>query len=404
MNIKNIKAGTKKKPKLADISNKKTKKKINKKKAMSKGSKKGRPATHGLSNTPTYRSWRNAKQRCENPNQTQYKDYGGRGIECRITVIDLVDEIGLRPDGSTLDRIDPDGHYEKGNIQWATPIQQARNRRPPRSSEFYRQQAIQDIERNHMHWAENARWWNLSIKLINYGRLSDAEQKELASLSRGSRLPRTSFELDEPRDWGHHEAGKIRLPSLTRPGDEVRIICGPVGTMRKKSEIKQGLLVGMAQVPLSYNSDESHRVVIKQFVNNFKNKSMMGLRFNACDFDPEIINTQRQSPERLFLALAARLHLKGKWNVRVLTMSDLTKILEVGNTKELFGSCLFIPDFHVSGPRGFGLLPWLVNDLLELLRERISVHNPTVIYAEAPETLGEEIYHFIIHNYLKISR
>ena len=368
------------------------------------GKKQGRPPTHGLSNTPTYRSWRNAKQRCENPNAPQYKDYGGRGIECRITVQELVDEIGIRPDGTSLDRIGPDGHYEIGNIRWATPKQQASNRRPPRPPEYYKKQAIKRIEANHQDWNENARWWNLSIKLINYGKLADIERKELEGFCPECRLPRTSFDLDELRDWVQPWAGKVRLPSLIHPRHSVRICCGPVGGMRHQKEIERGLLTSLGQVPLSYNSDKSHRKVIKHFLRHYENRSKMGLCFSAQDFAPERLHAPHQSPERLLLALASRLHLRKKWNVRFMTMSELSTVIEFGSSDELTGTCLIVPDFHVSGPRGFGIAPWFVNRLVDLLKKRISDDNPTVIYAEVPGNLSEKIDHIINCHYLKMPR
>ena len=158
----------------------------------SKALKRGRPRTHGLSGTRTYRSWASAKNRCTNPNFAQYSDYGGRGIECRITVEELVEEIGERPEGKTLDRIDKNGHYEPGNIQWATPKQQAKNRRSPR---HYREQAKARLRAGHRDWVDNAQLWNLSIKSVNQGgRLADVEREELDRLANGLNVPRASFD------------------------------------------------------------------------------------------------------------------------------------------------------------------------------------------------------------------
>jgi len=93
------------------------------------------PITHGLSGTPEYQALKNARQRCTSPTNPYFADYGGRGIDFRLpaaigeaTAL-LIAAIGRRPAGMTLDRIDNDGHYEIGNLRWATRTQQQRNRR-----------------------------------------------------------------------------------------------------------------------------------------------------------------------------------------------------------------------------------------------------------------------------------
>jgi len=98
----------------------------NNKSAEPKKRGRGRSPTHGLSKSSIYTSFREAKARCTNPKHPDYQRYGGRGIEFRFgSPAELLDAVGQRPAGHTLDRIDPDGHYETGNVRWATPKQQA---------------------------------------------------------------------------------------------------------------------------------------------------------------------------------------------------------------------------------------------------------------------------------------
>ncbi len=72
------------------------------------------------------------KQRCTNPNHRAYKDYGGRGItvcEQWLQFHYFLRDMGERPEGTTLDRIDNDKGYYKENCRWATGYEQGWNRR-----------------------------------------------------------------------------------------------------------------------------------------------------------------------------------------------------------------------------------------------------------------------------------
>lgn len=86
---------------------------------------------HGLGGTPTYRTWYSMIDRCINPANASYPAYGGKGIsvcEHWEKLANFVEDMGIRPYGKTLDRIDPTGNYEPSNCRWAGLLDQQRNR------------------------------------------------------------------------------------------------------------------------------------------------------------------------------------------------------------------------------------------------------------------------------------
>lgn len=123
---------------------------------------------------PLYLTWKNIKQRCYNPSSVSYKYYGGRGIKmCERWKNDynlFAEDMGDKPKGCSLDRIDPNGDYEPNNCRWVDYTQQNYNQRVQKNNKS----GCTGVYKKRDKWQSGIYYKRRYINLGAYTELEDA--------------------------------------------------------------------------------------------------------------------------------------------------------------------------------------------------------------------------------------
>lgn len=155
-----------------------------------------RKTTHGMYLCPEHISWRSMKQRCYDKNYDSYHNYGGRGIKVcdrwfdpENGFINFLEDMGERPDGASLDRIDNEGDYTPENCRWATGLEQVHNRRKSSKSPNKYKGVI---------WIEGVGKWRVTLyyngQTYNVGHFYDEKEAARAYDKKG-------LEVGYQKEW-----------------------------------------------------------------------------------------------------------------------------------------------------------------------------------------------------------
>jgi len=350
------------------------------------------------------KSLSNARQRCTNPKDKDYANYGAQGIKVLITLDGLIAAIGLPPLKASLDRVDPHGHYEAGNVRWASKAVQAANKKSspagsiaPLHTLIAQQKFIVEEEQRRFKVAEA---WQLLSKAFNCGTSSETANARLIELLEIKHSAREIFGSREMIVAGEKRT-IFRFPALTFPQGIVDAR-GPLQPApddeRARKYLHHGLLFGLRDLESPTNIPDLLRTAINQLLHNHDRPGL------ALVGRPSGGDLTSGWFEIWMLAAASRLVTCDVRPAFFPAMTCVQLLKDIGGPSNwdqnhhplLDARLLFIPDFQLDcGPWGH-LSPHQFGMLERLLRYRTEMSQQTVVGVQAPHKLSVPLQKIIL--------
>ena len=295
----------------------------------------------------------NAKQRCKNPVNKDYPNYGGAGIKVLLkNTAALIEAIGLPPPNTSLDRINPHGHYEAGNVRWATKDLQAQNKKnSPLSGGSSTAALIQKYKAVGALPGERvmtSKSWLMGVSMFNAGGLTEQQAAFLGQAGLADGALHATFELNQEPDWGFGP-GVFHLPALSLPDARVSLRGGAFRRSPLDDTYTQaGLIYDLGYVHTSFNMPPA----VARSLKKLKNSPAPGLTWLG---QPSVYGIEQGWFESWSLALACRLRCHGVSAAALPVLSVLSALEAIGSRTQwdydrhpvLDAAYLFMPDFQV---------------------------------------------------------
>lgn len=338
-------------------------------------------------------AFHNAKQRCTNPKKPEYGHYGGAGIKFLFgSFAELTADIGLPPSMSvSLDRLDSHGHYEPGNVRWASKHAQEANKKKSSGGALptveqlvnkYELMAQQPQRRE-----KNTVGWKRCIAAINRGHFTEDDIGAFRWAGLHSEQFDAGWTFGQIRDYAE-EPSFFNLPSLTSPGKAIRLRGGPFEPSGKHHEATG--LIGLRATPLAFNLPKEVLDWINQDIKS-------GPKSGSCwvgQASPSIL--QAGGVEGWMLACAAR-GPEGTTSAFYPAASLARRIdemsfdLKSGGTPMTDATFLYVPDLQVDAEQGFDLAPLQLTKIGSLIALRREQGRKTFVGIQNPHKLPEKV-------------